>query len=94
MNMPEEPIVIPEFQSESQEADWWDAHPEVATELMSRALKDGTARRRVPRKAVTLRLRVCDIEAAQQLAEQKGLPYEAYIEMLLHDALEREQRPA
>lgn len=92
--MPEEPIVIPKFPNESAEADWWDAHPEVIEELFRRGLRNGTVRRRLPRKPVTIRLQVCDIEAAQQLAERKGLPYEAYIEMLVHDAIEREQRPS
>jgi hypothetical protein len=46
-------IKIPKFKSEAQEAEWWDAHPEVATSIMSRALKAGTARRG-PLKTVTI----------------------------------------
>jgi len=89
--MPTKEIKIPKFKSEAQEAEWWDAHPEVATSIMSRALKAGTARRG-SLKTVTMRLPVADIRAAQDLAESKGLPYQTYIKMLLHQALERERR--
>ena len=41
-------IEIPVFKTESEEANWWDANPDIATELMSKALKAGTARRKVP----------------------------------------------
>jgi predicted DNA binding CopG/RHH family protein len=35
---------------------------------------------------------VVDIESAQRLAEQRGLPYQTFIKGLLHRALEREQQ--
>jgi predicted DNA binding CopG/RHH family protein len=41
-----------------------------------------------------MRLPVGDIQAAQDLAQQKGLPYQTYIKMLLHGALEKECRIA
>src|SRR5262249_25032321 len=47
ITMPKKPTVIPRFKSEAEEADWWDAHPEVATEIMKRALKAGKSRRPV-----------------------------------------------
>jgi len=82
-------LTIPKFRTEAQEAEWWDKHPEVATEMMRRALKSGKARRAVPLKSVTMRLPVPDIEAAQDLAQRKGLPYQTYMKMLLHEALKR-----
>jgi predicted DNA binding CopG/RHH family protein len=90
--MPRKQIVIPKFRSEAEEAEWWDSHPDVATQIMERALKAGRARRAVPLKAVTMRLPVPDIEAAQHLAQRKGLPYQTYIKMILHEALDRERR--
>jgi predicted DNA binding CopG/RHH family protein len=60
---------------------------------MKRAIKSGKARRCALR-TVTIRLPVPDIEAAQDLAQQKGLPYQTYMKMLLHEALEKERRPA
>ena len=32
---------IPKFRSEKEEAEWWDAHPEVITELFLKAKKEG-----------------------------------------------------
>ena len=87
-------IAIPKFRTEAEEADWWDSHPEVATEIMKRAIKSGRAKRAVPLKTVTMRLPVPDLRAAQDLAHRKGLPYQTYIKMLLHEALEREGRSA
>ncbi len=92
--MPKEPTVIPRFKTETEEAEWWDAHPEVATEIMKRAIKSGKARRAVPLKAVTMRLPVPDLKTAQTLAARKRLPYQTYIKMLLHEALEAQRRSA
>ena len=89
--MPKTQIAIPKFRTEAEEAQWWDDHPEVATEIMKRALKAGKAKRAVPLKTVTMRLPEPDIKAAQDLAHQKGLPYQTYIKMLLHEALKKER---
>ena len=89
--MPKQQIAIPKFRTEADEAEWWDSHPAAATELMKQALKSGKARRAVPLKTVTMRLPVPDIKAAQDLAHEKGLPYQTYIKMLLHDALKKER---
>ena len=92
--MPKKQIVIPKFRTEAEEAVWLDGHPKVATEIMKRAIKSGKARRPVPLKTVTMRLPVPDLKTAQDLAQDKGLPYEAYIKMLLHEALQRERGSA
>ena len=70
MTMAKRSITIPKFRTEAEEAGWWDGHPEVATEIMRRAIKSGKAKRAVPLKTVTMRLPVPDIKAAQGLAEQ------------------------
>jgi predicted DNA binding CopG/RHH family protein len=41
-------------------------------------------------RPVTLRLAATDIEAARALAAQKGIGYQTYVKMLLHEALRRE----
>jgi predicted DNA binding CopG/RHH family protein len=79
MSMSKKQITIPKFRSEAEEADWWDGHPEVATQIMKRAIKAIKARRKVPLKTVTMRLPVPDLKAAQDLAQHKGLPYQTYI---------------
>ena len=88
--MSSQPKLLEKFATEAQEADWWDSHSEAATEIMKQALKSGKARSAVPLKSVTMRLPVPDIEA-QNLAREKGLPYQTYIKMLLHEALKRER---
>ena len=90
--MPKKSLVIPPFKTETEEAKWWDAHPEVATAIMKRAVKSGKTRRTVPLKTVTMRLPVPDLEAAQELAGRKRVPYQTYIKMLLHEAIAKELR--
>ena len=89
--MQKKQVGIPKFRTEAEEANWWDRHPEAATEIMKRALKSGKARRAVPLKTVTMRLPVSDIQTARDLAHEKGLPYQTYIKMLLHEALKKER---
>jgi len=87
---------MPSFKSEKEEAAWWDAHPEVITELFLKAKKAGKIRRlpvvRGATKPVTIRMPIADIETAQDLAEKRGLPYQTYIKGLLHQTLERERK--
>jgi predicted DNA binding CopG/RHH family protein len=90
-----------EAATEAEEARWWDEHPEYVTKMMKKGIADGTAivgKRAVavvdkaPTKSVSIRLAVSDIEAARGLAEKKGLPYQTYMKMLLHQALSKERR--
>jgi predicted DNA binding CopG/RHH family protein len=94
MNVSKDRITIPKFKSEAEEAAWWDSHPETAAEIMEQALKSGAARRKVPLKTVTRRLPLADLEAAQDVASRKGLPYQTYIKMVLHEALRKDRRSA
>jgi uncharacterized iron-regulated protein len=92
-----EPISIPAFRNADEEATWWEsrAGKRAATALMKRGAASGNLKRRaVPLKTVSMRLPVADLEAAQTIAASKGLPYQTYIKMLLHQALRRERRPA
>jgi predicted DNA binding CopG/RHH family protein len=88
-------VRIPRFKSEKEEAEWWDAHPDVITKLFLQAKKEGRLRRLPPArgttKSVTIRLAVHDVETAQELAEKRGLPYQTLIKTLLHQALEKER---
>jgi predicted DNA binding CopG/RHH family protein len=87
---------IPRFKSETEEAEWWDAHPEVVTALFLKAKKEGKIKRlpviRGATRSTTIRLPIADIETAQQLAERHGLPYQTYLKGVLHQALERERK--
>jgi predicted DNA binding CopG/RHH family protein len=82
---------IPKFKSEAEEAAWWDAHPDFIVEQFEKAAKEGRLLRGAPKsKSVTIRIHMRDLEAAQRLADRKGLPYQTYIKMLLHQAIEKE----
>jgi predicted DNA binding CopG/RHH family protein len=87
---------IPNFKSEKEEAEWWDAHPEVVTALFLKAKREGKIKRlpvvRGATRSTTIRLPIADIETAQQMAESRGLPYQTYLKGLLHQALERERK--
>jgi predicted DNA binding CopG/RHH family protein len=89
-------IAVPKFKSEREEAQWWDAHPEVVTALFLKAKKEGRIERlpRIPgaTKSVTIRLPITDLETAQEIADKRGLPYQTFIKGLLHQALERESK--
>jgi len=89
-------IAVPKFKSEREEAQWWDAHPEVVTALFLKAGKEGRIER-LPRirgatKSVTIRMPIADLETAQEIADKRGLPYQTFIKGLLHQALERESK--
>ena len=43
------------------------------------------------KRPITIRLNAPDIAMAQELASEKGMPYQTYIRTLLHKALERER---
>ena len=43
-------------------------------------------------RPVTIRMPVADIEAAQEIAERRGVPYQTYIKGLIHQALARDRK--
>jgi predicted DNA binding CopG/RHH family protein len=87
---------IPVFKSEQEEAEWWDVHPEVIAEMFLKARKEGRIKKlpvlRGATKPVTIRMPIADIQAAQEIAERRGIPYQTYIKGLLHRALERDRK--
>ncbi len=83
-------VDAPEFQSEAQEAAWWDRHQDLIADLL---LKHGR-RAAVPTKNGSLRLPVTDIDRARKLAAKRGVGYQTLIKTLLHDALKRESKIA
>ena len=91
---------ISSFQSESDEADWLYRHRRKLDAEMIQAMRAGKtislaevleqAKRKATLKPVTLRLPGGDIDTARRLAEEKGIGYQTYIKILLHDALRKE----
>ena len=87
-------IDVPEFASEEEEATWWDTHKKEADDLIeraqkARALRVGTLAGQVKTKQTTLRLRSDDLRRAKELAHRKGIGYQTYLKMLIHEGLER-----
>lgn len=97
--MVEREIVRPRFSSEKEEAEWWDKNPEYILQQFKRAaaegrLGHGTAMRemaaRQAAKSTTIRLDPDDLLLAKAQAEKKGLRYQTYLKMLIHEALGKE----
>ena len=98
--MPLKKLSIPSFESEKQEAAWWErnrARVEADLRLAMRehrtiSLKDvlAKAKRKKELLPVTIRLASEDIDTARQLAAGKGIGYQTYIKLVLHEALRKE----
>lgn len=88
----------PAFASEKEEAQWWPSQESKIADAFEKAAAEGrlqrgtVARRLGAIPPTTIRLDPADIARARQQAEQRGLKYQTYIKMLLHDALRRHER--
>ena len=94
---------IPKFASEAEEAQWWyDHRDEVAKAFEDAAARGdmhtGSAARLARERAAgitpttTIRLDPQDISRARALAARRGLRYQTYLKMLLHEALKAEEK--
>ena len=45
-----------------------------------------------PSPTITIRIAETDLQRARALAARKGLRYQTYLKMLLHEALDRDER--
>ena len=89
--------VLPDFKSEAEEAKWWfDNQDELLKDFEKAAaegrLGRGTAARIGGIPTTTIRLDPDDIALARDQATERGLKYQTYLKMLLHQALESEER--
>jgi predicted DNA binding CopG/RHH family protein len=89
--------VLPEFKSEAEEAEWWDSHQDEIFSDFEKAAAEGrlgrgTAARKAGIPTTTIRLDPVDIQMARDQAEKRGLKYQTYLKMLLHEALTREAK--
>lgn len=87
--------VLPEFKSEAEEAQWWfDNQSELLKDFQQAdaegRLGRGTAARIGSLPTTTIRLDPGDIALAREQASKRGLKYQTYVKMLLHEALQRE----
>ena len=83
---------LPEFRDEAEEADWWYRTSDAISDF---AMEHGLHGKRPARGAArptSIRLPAEDLERARKLAAHKGIGYQTYLKMLLHEALGREER--
>jgi hypothetical protein len=93
------------FRSEAQEAEWWAKNQDYVATRFEEAKVAGTlgrgsvsrlARQKVraagPSPTITIRIAENDLERARALAAKKGLRYQTYLKLLLHEALDRDER--
>jgi predicted DNA binding CopG/RHH family protein len=94
---------VPNFASEAEEAQWWYDHREEVTHAFEEAaargeLRTGSAARLARQRATgitpttTIRLDPQDISRARSLAAKRGVRYQTYLKMLLHEALAAEEK--
>lgn len=98
--MPRKKLVIPTFKSEAEEAAWWRKHRSAVETDLRAAMREGKtlslqdalaqAKRKKELLPVTIRLASEDIATARELADDKGIGYQTYIKLLLHEALQKE----
>jgi predicted DNA binding CopG/RHH family protein len=94
------PEQIPDFKTEAEEARWWEKQSSRIAQRMEEAIAAGEDLMVVPApleralaaKNVTIRLSLADLERARKQAERRGLRYQTYVKMLLHQALVADAR--
>src|SRR5260370_22345768 len=93
---------IPKFATEAEEAQWWYEQREQLTEKAKTALARGELKLRrlppspaapaSPAKNITIRVPDEDLARVRGLAAKRGLRYQTYLKMLLHEALDAEAK--
>ena len=89
------PERIPDFKTEAEEARWWEKQSSRIAQHMEAAIAAGEDltvvpapfKRALAAKNVTIRLSLADLERARKQAQRRGLRYQTYVKMLLHQAL-------
>jgi hypothetical protein len=90
-------MTIPKFENETDEANWLYENREGLEAAFHEAVVEGRVRQGPLKKRgitppTTIRLAPEDISRARMLAERRGLRYQTYLKMLIHEGLEREER--
>jgi predicted DNA binding CopG/RHH family protein len=94
----------PPFKTETEEANFWGKNQEFIAKRFEEAeatgkLTRGTVARLAQKRAgasptITIRLAESDLTRARAFAAEKGLRYQTYLKMLLHQALDSEESKA
>ncbi len=87
-----EELKLRTFASEAEEAQWWESHEdELAVEFEKGGAEGrlgiGTLTKRTAIPSTTIRLDPDDIAKARVQAAKRGLRYQTYLKMIIHEAL-------
>jgi predicted DNA binding CopG/RHH family protein len=94
--MAKKKLIVPRFTSEAEDASWHNRHRRKLESAVAQRIQEGStltmqqAAARARTQPITIRLAMQDMDKARSLAAQKGIGYQTYIKMLLHEALRRE----
>jgi predicted DNA binding CopG/RHH family protein len=94
-------LKVPKFATEAEEAQWWFENDDAVTAEFLKAAKEGRLRRggvmrlleeqkakvQQPIPSTTIRLDPEDIAKARVQASARGLRYQTYLKMIIHEAL-------
>ena len=85
------------FANDEEEAVWWKSHEDDLLHEFRKAESEGrlgisTAVRRAALKTTTIRLDPDDVAKARIQAEARGLRYQTYLKMLIHEAVVAEEQ--
>jgi predicted DNA binding CopG/RHH family protein len=86
------------FANEAEEAEWWESHEDDLAAEFERAgaegrLGIGTVVKRAALPSTTIRLDPEDIAKARIQAAERGLRYQTYLKMIIHEALRAAEKP-
>jgi predicted DNA binding CopG/RHH family protein len=80
------------FANEAEEAAWWESKEDALADEFEKASAEGragigTVAKRAALPSTTIRLDPEDIAKARVLAAERGLRYQTYLKMIIHEAL-------
>jgi hypothetical protein len=94
-------LMVPKFDTEAEEARWWDEHMDVVEENLAEAVETGTAQHGGPRrvleerraaqqtaKALRVSLAEHDLAKLHELAKEAGQDDATFAASLIHRALQ------
>jgi predicted DNA binding CopG/RHH family protein len=85
------------FANEAEEAAWWKSHEDELLDEFKKATVEGrigigTVAKRAALTSTTIRLDPDDIAKARVQAAERGLRYQTYLKMIIHEALRASER--
>jgi predicted DNA binding CopG/RHH family protein len=80
------------FANEAEEAAWWESNEDALADEFEKATAEGrvgigTVAKRAALPSTTIRLDPDDIAKARLQAAERGLRYQTYLKMIIHEAL-------